>query len=471
MPSPDPDPARAYESPMGARPATAEATLSPGPKERHDPYHAWRSPGFGRYLLGNSAAVMGRQMISVAVGWEIYQRTHSPTLLGLVGLASALPLFALTIPAGHLADRLQRKKIILATQVLAVLTTLGLAALSLWHDRLPAWPLLEAGRHGLEWMVSVFDHSASPTVDRGVVAMLALIGLGSCARTFEWAARTAIVPLLVPKAALSNAITWNSSSTQTAAAAGPAVGGFLIAKAGFPVVYTLGALSALALFLAMLPVKVHQETAPAAKGSRVRELLLGLRFVFESKLVLATITLDLFAVLLGGAVALLPMFADRLGVGAIGLGWLRAADSLGAIAMGIVIAHLPPMKQVGKTMLLAVAGYGVAIIGFGLSPYFWLALIMLFVTGVFDSINVVIRHTLVQFMTPDPLRGRVSAVNNIFVGTSNELGAFESGLTAGLFGPVASVVLGGVGTILAVLGVAWMWPQLAKFRSFETAKE
>ena len=183
---------------------------------------------------------------------------------------------------------------------------------------------------------------------------------------------------------------------------------------------------------------------------------------------LSTITLDLFAVLLGGATALLPIFADRLHVGPVGLGWMRAADSLGSIVMGVVIAHLPPFKQAGKTLLVAIAAYGVAIIGFGLSPFFWLSFLLLFASGCFDALNVVIRHTLVQLATPDNFRGRVSAVNNVFIGSSNEIGAFESGVTAGLFGPVLSVVGGGIGTLLVVLGVAWIWPELRRFKSLDS---
>jgi MFS family permease len=322
-------------------------------------------------------------------------------------------------------------------------------------------------------MVACFDHNPSPQVDRGIVAILALIAVAGVARTFGWAARTAFVPQLVPGAALANAITWNSSTFQAAAAVGPALGGLMIAKAGFPAVYLADAFCALAFLGLLLPVRLHRAAAsrgPSAGAATRRDLLSGLRFVFRTKLVLATITLDLFAVLFGGATALLPVFADRLHVGSVGLGCLRAADSVGSIAMGILIAHLPPMKQAGKTILVAIAAYGLGIIGFGLSPYYWLSLLMLFFTGLCDSVNVVIRHTLVQVMTPDSLRGRVSAVNNIFIGSSNELGAFESGLTAGLFGPVASVIGGGVGTICVVALVAWLAPELRRFRSFEPPK-
>lgn len=463
MSVPDSASDRPLAAPITTTPAVAEPATKP-----HDPYAAWRFTGFRWFLFGNLTSVFGRQMTSVAVGWEVYRRTHSPTLLGLVGLFSALPLFFFTIPAGHLADRVSRKSIIVAAQAISILTCVGLALLSAWYIHIPAWPVLESGRKALIWVATHFDHNPSPTIDRGIVAMLALLTIAGVARTFGWAARTAFVPLLVPKDILSNAITWNSSTFQTASAIGPALGGIIIAKAGFPIVYSIDAFCALVFLLTLLPVRTVRQVAStldSAHSAGTRDVLSGLRFVFQTKLVLSTMTLDLFAVLLGGATALLPVFADRLHVGPMGLGWLRAADSIGSIGMGILIAHLPPMKQAGKTLLLAVAAYGLAIIGFGLSPYFWLSLLMLFLTGVFDSLNVVIRHTLVQLMTPDLLRGRVSAVTNIFIGTSNELGAFESGLTAGLFGPIASVVGGGVGTLLVVATVGWIFPELRRFRS------
>jgi MFS family permease len=194
----------------------------------------------------------------------------------------------------------------------------------------------------------------------------------------------------------------------------------------------------------------------------------GLRFIRTKQIVLATITLDMFAVFLGGATALLPIFADQiLHCGPIGLGWMRAAPGIGAFIMALLIAYLPPMKNAGKALLWCVAGFGAATIIFGLSRYLWLSLLMLFMTGVFDSVSVVIRHTLLQLVTPDAMRGRISAVNNIFIGTSNELGALESGLTAALFGPVLSVVAGGVGTILVVLGVSWIWPETRKIGALD----
>ncbi|MDD5349306.1 MAG: MFS transporter [Chthoniobacteraceae bacterium] len=436
-----------------------------------DPYRAWRLRGFRRFLMGHVTSVVGRQMTSLAVGWEIYQRSHSPTLLGLAGLASALPLLLCTIPAGQLADHWSRKKIVLLSQVVACFAAVSLALLSAWHTSLPAWPVLEGARHGLEWIVARVDHTAAPGVDRGIPVMLALMVVSGLVRTFGWTARTALVPLLVPKTLLSNAIAWNSSLFQAACALGPALCGLLVAKAGFPLVYAIDAVGSLAFVALVAPIPIRQPKVQEGTGAGMAkgDFLSGLRYVFRTKLVISTITLDLFAVLLGGATALLPVFADRLHVGAVGLGWMRSADSLGAIAMSLLIAHLPPMKHAGRTLLAAVAAYGVAIVGFGFSPWYWLSFGLLFLTGAFDAVSVVVRHTLVQLATPEALRGRVSAVANVFVGSSNEIGAFESGLSAGLFGPVASVVGGGIGTVLVVIAVAWAWPALRRFGALDGA--
>jgi MFS family permease len=248
---------------------------------------------------------------------------------------------------------------------------------------------------------------------------------------------------------------------------GPAIGGFLIAHMGFPFVYALDAICASIFFCLVLPIKKIRE-ARRVMGSAWRSLVEGLRFVFSQKVILATITLDLFAVLLGGATALLPIFADQiLHCGPIGLGWLRAAPAIGAFVMAVMIAYLPPMRQAGRTLLWCVIGFGVATIVFGASRWFWLSLFTLFLTGLFDSVSMVVRQTLVQLLTPDELRGRVSATNNIFIGTSNEFGALESGLTAALFGPVVSVIAGGIGTILVVFAVATKWPETRRIGALD----
>src|SRR6202040_2661431 len=225
---------------------------------------------------------------------------------------------------------------------------------------------------------------------------------------------------------------------------------------------------AFAFFILVLPIRREQRSANRADRNPWRSLIAGLRFVFSKNVILATITLDLFAVLLGGATALLPIFADQiLHCGPVGLGWWRASPAVGAFAMALTVAYLPPMKHAGKTLLWCVTGFGIATIVFGLSQVFWLSLLMLFLVGAFDSVSVIIRGSIVQLVTPDEMRGRVSAVNNIFIGTSNEFGALESGLTAALFGPVISVVAGGIGTILVVAASAWRWPEIRKIGALD----
>src|SRR4030095_2275114 len=233
----------------------------------------------------------------------------------------------------------------------------------------------------------------------------------------------------------------------------------------------LDALCGLTFITFLLPIQSRQEP-PERRKRPLEELFAGIEFVWKKKVILATLTLDLFAVLLGGAIALLPIFADHiLHVGAVGLGWLRAAPSLGALAMAFALAHLPPMRRAGVTLLWAVAGFGAATVVFGLSRSFWLSMAMLALTGALDNISVVVRHTLVQLLTPDTMRGRVSAVNNIFIGSSNELGAFESGITAALFGPIISVVGGGLGTIAVVIATALRWPEVRRIGSLQQTSE
>jgi MFS family permease len=293
---------------------------------------------------------------------------------------------------------------------------------------------------------------------------LFLIGI---ARAFKDPARSALLPRVVPRATFNNAVAWSSSGMQIAAMVGPALGGLLVAlfepqPYSFALVYVCDALCAATMFGLFLPIAGGAYSG-SDRSVSLRTLAAGMRFVWSTKIILATITLDMFAVLLGGATALLPIFArDILHSGALGLGWLRAAPSVGALIVAIVLAHMPPMQHAGRTLLWSVIGFGVATIIFGLSHSFWLSFAMLLLTGAFDNISVVVRHTLVQMLTPDELRGRVSAINYVFIGTSNELGAFESGITAALFGPVVSVVAGGVGTIAVVLAVAAIWPQVRR---------
>jgi hypothetical protein len=237
---------------------------------------------------------------------------------------------------------------------------------------------------------------------------------------------------------------------------------------GFPFVYLLDALCASAFFLLVFPIRRSKQLRDRGEASTWQSVVAGVRFVLRRKVILATITLDLFAVLLGGATALMPIFADQiLHCGPVGLGWMRATPAIGAFATALVVAHMPPMKQAGRSLLWCVTGFGIATILFGLSKVFWLSLGLLFFVGGFDSVSVIIRGSIVQLVTPDEMRGRVSSVNNIFIGTSNEFGALESGLTAALFGPVISVVAGGIGTIMVVLWVAFRWPETRRIGALD----
>jgi MFS family permease len=397
----------------------------------HDPYSAFRVPDFRRYLLGNLVFLVGMQMQKVAIGWEIYERTGSALHLGYVGLAQFLPQLLLAPFAGHVADVYSRKRVLVLALAVSAVGSAGLA----WNAYHPA-PLL--------------------------VTYLLLLTIGT-ARAFWVPARSAILPRLVPIPIFANAVSWHSSAFELAAITGPAVGGMLIGLLRHTTgIYVLNAVS-IAVFI-LLIARIHYEHTGGVPSEVTREAMAaGFRFVWESKVILAALVLDTFGVLLGGATALMPIFAkDILRVGPRGLGWLLAAPSAGAVAMAFIQAHRGPLKLPGRTLLLAVAGFGLVTILFGLSRVFSLSLLMLVALGACDNISVVLRGTLVQVLTPDHMRGRVSSLNGLFVGTSNELGAFESGLVAQFLGPVFSVVSGGLGTIAVVLAVAWHFPQLRR---------
>ncbi len=401
----------------------------------HDPYAALRHPNYRAYIIGNFIAVFGQQMLAVAIQWEIYSITNSTFALGLIGLVSWLPIFLFILPAGSLADRYNRKHIVLLTQLLFAACSFGLALTSHFHPTV--------------WLMYV------------------LLFFTGVSRALSDPAKQALLPQLLPEKDFPNAMTWSSTVFQTASMVGPALGGFLIAYFSYPTVYLIDALCALSFFYFIWTLKyTHDAKKVNAKKISIESLSAGLKFVWDTKIILATITMDLLVVILGGAVALLPAYAkDVLHTGPVGLGWLRAAPAIGAFMMATLSAHLPPMKKAGVTLLWAVAGFGVATIIFGLSQWFWLSLIMMFLTGAFDNISVIVRSTLVQVLTPDSMRGRVTAVSYIFIHSSNELGGFESGATAALFGLIPSVVFGGIGSILVVLAVLFIWPQIAQLGS------
>jgi MFS family permease len=395
------------------------------------PYAALRHPDYRRLLTGNILAAVASEMQSVAIGWELYQRTNSAAALGLVGLVQFLPVILLSLPAGHVADRYSRKWLLVAAQGVMACASLGLATLSLLQGPVPL-----------------------------IYVCLLIVGVS---QAFSAPARWALVPQVVPAEALANAMTWNSSGWHVAATVGPALGGGVIWATGHAGgAFLLAALCSLTCAGLVLPVRPLL-AAIQREPMSIRSLLAGAAFVWSNKLILATITLDLFAVLLGGATALLPIFArDILEVGPSGLGWLRAAPSLGALVMALTMAHRPPLQRAGRALLWSVAGFGSATIVFGVSQNFFLSFAMLALTGAFDNVSMVVRSTLVQVLTSDAMRGRVSAVNAIFIGSSNQLGAFESGMTAAWFGPVWSVVGGGIGTLLVVMAVMGIWPEVLR---------
>jgi MFS family permease len=288
--------------------------------------------------------------------------------------------------------------------------------------------------------------------------------VASCARTYLAAAAASFLPQLVERRLLARAINWNASVFETAAIAGPVAAGLLLRQthAAAPV-YAINAVAGLVFALLLARVR-HRHVEHAPEPFSVTTLLNGFRFVFSTRMILSTITLDMFAVLLGGATALLPVYQkDILHVSPLGLGLLQAAQPAGAILCALYLAHRPPMQKAGRALLWCVAAFGLATIAFGLSRWFWFSMLALVICGAVDNVSVVVRHTIVQLLTPDEKRGRVSAVNNLFIGTSNDLGGFESGMVAGFFGPVVSVVSGGIGSILVVLGVAWYWPEIRKY--------
>jgi len=398
----------------------------------------WQSPGFAAFLIARIAILLASQIQTVAVGAQVYALTHDPLDLGLIGLSQFLPFLLCVLPAGQMADRFDRKRIVAACMVLECLCASVLLALTL-HGLVSPWPMF---------------------------AVMVPFGI---ARAVMAPAGQALLPNLVPKALFSRAVGVNSSVWQMATISGPAIGGMLYARLGPAVAYgttaTLGLLGVVATLLMRAPQQ--EKTARAATLQAVAE---GLRFVWQRKALLGAISLDLFAVLFGGAVALLPAYAtDVLHVGAEGLGWLRAAPGIGATLLGFWLTARPIRRYAGPAMFGGVFLFGLATIVFGLSRNFTLSLLMLAVLGAADMVSVFVRHLLVQLETPDGMRGRVAAVNSMFIGASNELGEFESGITAAWFGLVPAVVIGGLLTLGVVLGCMMLFPVLRTMDRFPGA--
>ncbi len=391
---------------------------------------AFTYPDFTIYQAARFFIVAALEMQSVAVGWQMYEITRRPLDLGLIGLAQFLPGMLLFLVSGHVADRFDRRKVL-------TLCYCGFAVSS-----------------GLLWTIAwQGSHSV-----RLIYAVVVLIGV---VRAFNGPVSRALLPQLVPEEHFPNAVAWNASIFQAATILGPSVGGFLYALSRGPgVVYATAVVTSLAAVFSTLRITLQTQVR-AREPVTWSTVLAGFHYIWSHKLVLGSISLDMFAVLLGGAVALLPVFASEiLKTGPWGLGLLRSAPGIGAATMAILVAHRPLRRHAGLTMLWCVAGFGVCTIIFGLSRSLAISLLALFLLGASDMISVIIRSILVQLATPDEMRGRVNAVDMIFVGVSNELGEFESGLTAHWFGTVPAVVLGGVGT-LVVIGIwAWAFPEL-----------
>jgi MFS family permease len=393
---------------------------------------AFTYPGFLLFQMARFFVVLATEMQSVAVGWQVYEITKRPLDLGFVGLAQFLPGMLLFLVSGHVADRYERRKLV----------TVCFAGYTLCSTL-----LLSVALHGARTVYPIY-------------AILVLLGV---VRSFSAPVSRAILPQLVPEKDFPNAVAWASTIFQCATILGPSLGGIVYAATRGPAtVYALSAIAGLSATARTLRIQT-QSAQRRRQPVTLRAALAGFRYIWQEKIIFGSISLDLFAVLLGGAVALLPVYArEILHTGPWGLGLLRTAPGVGAAAMAVYLAHQPLRGRVGATMLWCVAGFGAFTILFGVSRSLLLSLTALILVGAADMVSVIIRATLVQIATPDEMRGRVNAVDMVFIGASNELGQFESGITAHWFGTVPAVVLGGIGALIITALWAWMFPELRK---------
>lgn len=407
---------------------------------RHDPYVSLRIPDFRWFLIALTTMTVAVTMRGIVVGWQVYAITHDPLSLGLIGLAEALPFIAVALFAGHIADRTDRRRITLIAMTVLLACAAALVLLS---------------RKG----------TLGPSDIHWFYAIIFVSGLG---RSFLMAARTALAAEIVPREHYGNASAWRTSSWQFAAVAGPALGGLIYGFSGPVTAYGTDLVLMTVAVAAMMQVRPRGKPLGDLREPLARSLAGGIRFLRGQPVVLGAMTLDLFSVLFGGAVALLPVFAaDILRVGPSGLGILRAAPAAGAMVTSLWLTHRPPFRRAGLAMIGNVAVFGLSIIAFGISRSFIWSVILLAINGGVDVVSVVIRATLVQEFTPREILGRVSAVNSIFIGSSNEIGAFESGVAARLMGTVPSVVFGGTVTLAVVALTAWKIPSLRRLREIK----
>lgn len=398
-----------------------------------DPYAALRYPEFVNLITTNSLITAALLIQEVVIGYELYKITHDPLSLGFIGLAEAIPYISLALFGGHYADRKDKRTIMQISQSVILVCSLGLIALMNPENR---------------------NHLSQTSLLLTVYGILAVIGF---AKGFYSPAVSSMKAFLTPREVYSNAATWSGTFWQVGAIAGPGVAGFLYAYLGlintlWVVVVILAITQGMLLLISKKPIPQAAEEETVSLWQSIKE---GIQFVYQQKILLYSISLDLAAVLFGGVIAILPVFAeDILKVGAEGLGILRAAPSVGAVLTIFMTAYFPPARHAWRNMLISVAGFGVATLVFAVSTHFWLSVVMLFFTGAFDAISVVIRQTILQVVPPDHMRGRVISVNSVFVSSSNEIGAFESGVLAKVMGTVPSVLLGGSLTMVIVI---WVW--------------
>jgi MFS family permease len=410
----------------------------------HDPFAALRVREFLFFLNTRFFLSMAIQIQAVTIGWQIYQHTRDELALGLIGLAEAIPFIAASLFSGHVADTYNRKYIVVISA-----TLLTICATTLFYFSL---------------------QTSNIITTYGVAPFFIVVCFIGVIRGFLAAALPSFMSQIVPRTLYGNASTWNSTIWHFAAVLGPAIAGFMCATnsktindLNFKASYQLSVMFMIMSVISFLFIASKPLTKKDTKETFKHSLLAGIKFVSKNELILGALSLDLFAVLFGGAVAMLPVFADTvLHIDSVELGFLSAAPAVGAVIMAIVLAYKPPTKNAGKNLLVSVAGFGICIILFGISTNYYLSLFFLFLTGAFDSVSVVLRQTILQLSTPDEMRGRVSAVNSIFIGSSNEIGAAESGGAAHAMGLKASVVFGGTMTILVVLATSKLAPKLRK---------
>ena len=415
---------------------------------KRDPYAVLRISEFRNFQVSRFTFTFATQLAETILGWKVYEITHDKLALGLIGLAEALPFIVTSLFSGHIADNYNRNKIVLRC-IYVMLFCFGVITSFMFHD-------------------------SAVLRENGMWPVYFMIGISGIARGFMAPCMQSMLPQILPRELYANGATWSSNTWQTAAVTGPAVGGLMygMLKSYYPVsdvaeIVSFSFAVVLIAFsgysfsrLAQRPIPAKEKTETLAESLKA-----GLQFVFNKQEMLSAISLDLFAVLFGGAVALLPVYAsDILHAGPQGLGLLRAAPFLGSVVMGLFLAYYPPTFNAGRNLLFAVTGFGLATIAFAVSQNFVLSFFMLFLTGAFDNVSVVIRQTILQVMTPNHMRGRVSAVNQIFISSSNEIGAFESGLAAKLMGTVPSVIFGGCMTLLVVISTFALAPKMRKLK-------